>query len=392
MAARRDSRGRWRYRKMLLLPNGTKRRISGTPAVDKRWAAEKAEEDHITRLLESARRSKVRKEAPTFEEWFLGRYMVEWCEAQKNKPGTVVEKKSIFEHHLKGTVGSMRLDEIDVGVVQELKASLGQRPNRYKKQLSLKTLNNVLAVLSNAMRYAEEVGLIEEAPRIRQYKFERPEIECLEFTEWQRMLAAAAAEGLSVAVQIAGDAGLRLGEVLAVQWEDIDLVAGRITVSRQLRKGVEGTPKGGRRRSVPITPALLAALKGLPQVRRGRVVCAADGKPVAEAALKHRIYRVCRKAGLPERGWHALRHTFATHAAQFGVNPWRLQAWLGHSSINMTMRYVHHADEHRRPIPDHVLEAGTGTLDPDVRVIAMLGARSDVVRGNTVATAPLAVV
>jgi integrase len=45
-------------------------------------------------------------------------------------------------------------------------------------------------------------------------------------------------------------------------------------------------------------------------------------------------YRICRKAGLPEHGWHIYRPSFATHAAQFGVNPWRLQSWLGHKSIN----------------------------------------------------------
>ena len=109
---------------------------------------------------------------------------------------------------------------------------------------------------------------------------------------------------------------------------------------------------------------------------------------MAEAVLKHGIYRVCRRAGLPERSWHALRHTFATHAARFGVNPWRLQAWLGHSTINMTMRYVHHVEEHHRPIPDEILSAGAAILDPDQRVIAMLGARSAALRGNTVATAP----
>jgi hypothetical protein len=106
---------------------------------------------------------------------------------------------------------------------------------------------------------------------------------------------------------------------------------------------------------------------------------------VAEAALKHGIYRVCRRAGLPQRSWHAVRHTFATHAARFGVNPWRLQAWLGHATIQMTMRYVHHVEEHHRPVPAALLAAGATVMDPDERVIAMLGARSGLVRGNAVA-------
>jgi integrase len=229
--------------------------------------------------------------------------------------------------------------------------------------------------------------VIDAAPRVRPFKFQRPEIETLDFDEWPRMLDAAAKEGqgMHAACLLAGEAGLRLGEILALRWEDLDLVAGRLTVCRQLRKGYEGTPKGGRRRVVPLTSAILSTLKSLPQVRRGRVICTPNGAPVAEAALKHVIYRVCRRAGLPERGWHVLRHTFATHLAHFGVNPWRLQAWLGHSTINMTMRYVHHVEEHYRSLPAEIAEAGKGVLDPDQRVLVMLATRTAIGRGNSMA-------
>ena len=58
--------------------------------------------------------------------------------------------------------------------------------------------------------------------------------------------------------------------------------------------------------------------------------------------------RICRRAGLPVRLFHTVRHTVGTHAALFGVNPWRLQAWLGHKGIDETMLYVHVAEAHRR--------------------------------------------
>jgi hypothetical protein len=58
----------------------------------------------------------------------------------------------------------------------------------------------------------------------------------------------------------------------------------------------------------------------------------------------------------------------------------------GHSTINMTLRYVHHVEEHHRPIPDEILAARDGLVDPDECVIAMLGARSSRPRGNSVAT------
>jgi len=303
---------------------------------------------------------------------------------QLNKPGTLAKKKSIYEHHLRESVGHLRLDEVDVGKVQELKASLDGRSNRYKKPLALKTRNNIIAVLAHALNYAEEAGVIDAAPRVRPFKFQRPEIETLDFDEWPRMLEAAAkdGQGMYAACLLAGEAGLRLGEILALRWEDLDLVTGRLTVCRQLRKGFEVTPKGGRRRVVPLTSAIVSTLKYLPQVRRGRVICTPNGESVAQAALKHGIYRVCRRAGLPERGWHALRHSFATNLAHFGVNPWRLQAWLGHSKINMTMRYVHHVAEHHRSLPEEIVEAGKGVLDPDQRVLVMLAERTAIGRGK----------
>jgi hypothetical protein len=55
----------------------------------------------------------------------------------------------------------------------------------------------------------------------------------------------------------------------------------------------------------------------------------------------------------------------------------------------MTMRYVHHVEEHYRPIPEHIVSEGAGVLDPDQRILVMLGARTDIVRGNSVATKPV---
>jgi hypothetical protein len=92
------------------------------------------------------------------------------------------------------------------------------------------------------------------------------------------------------------------------------------------------------------------------------------------------------------RSWHSLRHSFATHAARFGVNPWRLQAWLGHSTINMTMRYVHHVEEHHRPVPEEILAAGNASSTRTHGVVAMLGARSDHARGSSVATEKLSLI
>jgi hypothetical protein len=68
------------------------------------------------------------------------------------------------------------------------------------------------------------------------------------------------------------------------------------------------------------------------------------------------------------------------------VNPWRLQAWLGHKRIDETMLYVHVAENHRREIPPEILAAAAGERDPDRRVLRMLGARGSHVAARLVAT------
>jgi integrase len=160
----------------------------------------------------------------------------------------------------------------------------------------------VLTVLSKSLRYAAEVGAIDAAPCVGLFKVERPEVQYWEIKEYARILVAARLEGREryAAVCLAGEGGLRIGEIRALKWrEHVDLIAGTITIAEQTRHGNTGTPKGGKRRVVPMTSTPLAALKGLPVVRTGYVVRNADGTPMADGQTTHAVRRICRKAGLP---------------------------------------------------------------------------------------------
>jgi integrase len=126
-----------------------------------------------------------------------------------------------------------------------------------------------------------------------------------------------------------------------------------------------------------MTDTLLAALKALDTIRTGFVIRNLDGSGMTDNETKYHCYRICRAAGLEERGWHNLRHAFGTHAAMFGVNPWKLMLWMGHKRIDETMLYVQFAEVHMRPVPESIIAAGRGNDDPDRRVIAMLSARQN---------------
>lgn len=351
-------------------------RIRRKSPVDTKAGAQSYEVQIRRELLEGTFEQKKeetpKQEVPLFEEWFTGRFWREWVVGRKNKPSEMDSKSGAFRAHLKKAFGAKRLDQIGVGEIASFRASL------VEKGLSEKRINNVLAVLSKALNYAVDVELILRAPKVGLFRIERPEIEAWELDEYGRVLTAAQAYGPEwfVAVCLAGEAGLRVGEVKALKWaEDVDLIGETITVNRQMRQGIVGTPKGRTRRTVPLTTTLLAAFHDLKGSRTGFVLKNADGSHKTDNQVRYALDEIYKKAGLPLKGWHILRHTFGTHLALFGVNPWRLQLWMGHKRIDETMRYVHLAEGHRRRLPEAIAKLGMAETDPDRRVLAMLGGR-----------------
>src|ERR1019366_5741760 len=107
--------------------------------------------------------------------------------------------------------------------------------------------------------------------------------------------------------------GLRQGELLALRWDDVDLVAGRLVVSRSLSYGEVTTPKNGRTGEIPLGDDVLASLKRHRHVRGEVVFCKADGAMFTKGESRHPLWRACKRAGLRRLGWHVLRHTFASH-------------------------------------------------------------------------------
>lgn len=367
--------------------DGRPERIRKVSPVQTRVGAEQYERN-VRQALVVGGRGGVREEVPRFDEWFEGRFWREWVLGRKNKPSEQRSKLCSYRVHIKPALGHKRLDEIGVGVIAKFRADL------VEKELGEKTINNILTVVSKPLKYAVDVEILAKSPKVGLFKVEAPEIVAWEMAQYARILAAADEEGPTVyaALCLAGEAGLRVGEVKGLRWrEDVDMIGKTITVNQQIQLGSVGTPKGRTRRTVPMTDTLYAALAQISTVREGYVIRNLGGQAKNdENQIKNLSYRICRRAGLPECGWHKLRHTFGTHAALFEVNPWRLMTWLGHKAITQTIGYVHVAESHRRDIPPELLAAAEGHTDPTRRVLKMLGARVLLRQpdGNTTAPTP----
>jgi integrase len=132
-----------------------------------------------------------------------------------------------------------------------------------------------------------------------------------------------------------------MGELRALRWQDVDLVARKLVVRRSVAKNDVGTPKSGRSREVDLSPELVSVLKVHRHLRSELVFCHETGRMFTENECKHPLWRACKRAGLREIGWHTLRHTFASQLVMRGAPLKAVQELLGHADIHMTMRYSH---------------------------------------------------
>ena len=256
--------------------------------------------------------------------------------AANNKPSEQEAKRSILDNHLGPAFGSMTLDQISVRDVEQLKARM------LAKNLSRKRVNNVLNVLSKLLRYALELEIIGKLPTIKTLNVAPQKFDFFAQEELDRLIEAARIEPeWHTAVILAAEAGLRLGELLALEWRDIDLKARVLTVMRSDWRGHIGSPKGGRARKVPLTARGVAALRAHRHLRGKLVFCWEDETRWTFVTMRAGIKRQEKRAGLRITGWHILRHTFCSHLAMKGAAPRAIQELAGHAGITVTQRYMH---------------------------------------------------
>jgi integrase len=132
-----------------------------------------------------------------------------------------------------------------------------------------------------------------------------------------------------------------MGEMLALEWKDVDWQKLQLNVRRSDWRGHVTDPKGGRARRVPLTRRLAAALHEYRHLRSDRVLCAVDGSPLTKRVVQRVVERAACRANLTKRGVHVLRHTFCSHLAMRGASPKAIQELAGHRNLEETQRYMH---------------------------------------------------
>ena len=330
-------------------PDDTTVSIRRKSPIQTKRGAEQYERDIRAALADGSYGQEV-KHMPTVAE-FAGDFLETYAKAN-NKHSTYEDKKTIFRLHLIPCFGHMKLDEVGPRQIEEFKAVK-------LRSLSAKTVTNHLSVLRKMLNVAHEWEILSSVPKFRWMKLPPSTFRFLDFDQAERLIEAAAKEPDQTwwtMIMLALNTGMRQGELLAVQWDDIDLVSGTLVVRRSVTRGVLGTPKSGRDRQIPLNARVLGALKAHRHLRGPFVFCNEDGSMLTKNQCRRPLRKLQRRSGLMALAWHDLRHTFASHLAMRCVPMRAIQELMGHSEMKTTTRYSHLSPVVRRDAVEKLSE------------------------------------
>jgi integrase len=257
------------------------------------------------------------------------------------KPSTLRGYRSAISVHLLPAFGSMAVEDVTVEAIERWMAGFaGSARSRNKLLIQLH------GILGRTKRvYGLQVNAAAEVEKFQQRS--SGDIQVFSPEEVWALVRAAASEQDGAVYLTAAFTGLRMGELLALRWRDVDFGGSTIRVRASYYAGQLTTPKSGKVRAVPLAPDVASALAQLGQrphwTSEDDLVFAGEGGDYLDgSALRRRYKTALASAALRPLRFHDLRHTFGTRMiAKADIR--RVQEWMGHADIQTTMRYLHYA-------------------------------------------------
>lgn len=274
-------------------------------------------------------------------------------------PRTVENYRRIIELYINPSLGHIRLNDISPLNVQDFINELAKmhkhtaRGGVTDEYLAPSTIKMRLTVLQTVLSYAVKLGYLSQNParadKLILPKADFKEVNIFSRDEVIRMLKAAENESLwfRTMINLAVYTGLRKGEIMALEYSDIDLSERKITVRRSCYK-IKGekqttkSTKSGKERTVSINSSCAELLTEMKETNGGLFVFhGKDGDMLPSVKITRYFTNFLKKNGLTHRKFHALRHTSATLLLYSGADIKTVQSRLGHANINTTNKYLH---------------------------------------------------
>ena len=270
---------------------------------------------------------------------------IEWKDSIKQsvKESTYLKYDTIIRKHiLSHDISTINMINLTTKEIYDYSEQLR------KEGLSSKTINDILVVLGLILKYTEDIYEITK-PKIKFKKVQKKELRVLSSQEQmvlERFLLQET-NSYKLGVLIALYTGIRIGELCALQWEDVQF--DRIIINKTVQRLKRGertvlcvtTPKTSSSiRDIPIPQFLKKYLELFRE--KGSVVKNLRGNSVEPRLMQITFDKYIEECGLEKTNFHALRHTFATRCVESGFDIKSLSDILGHSDVKTTLnRYVH---------------------------------------------------
>ena len=300
-------------------------------------------EDALRRTLDEARRGTLPgmvRTGATFAD-AAAEYLRYIEQDRGRKPSTLRGYRSAIEAHLLPAFGELPVENVTTAAIEQWLARFGG---------SVRSRNKLLIQLHGILSRARRVyGLPGNAAADVEKFSQRPsgEIEVFSPEEVWALVHAAGSEQDGAVFLTAAFTGLRMGELLALRWRDVDFAGSTVRVRASYYLAQLTTPKSGKVRAVPMAPDVATALAQLGRRQDWAgdddlVFAGEAGGYLDGSALRRRYKEALSRAGLRALRFHDLRHTFGTRMiAKADIR--RVQEWMGHAEIQTTMRYLHYA-------------------------------------------------
>ena len=289
----------------------------------------------------------------------VGRYLERWLADSVRdtvKATTYESYERLMRLHLVPALGRVKLKNLTPTHVR------GLYREKLDSGLSPSSVQRVHALLHKALKQAVNDGLVPRnvTEAVKAPKQSRKEISALTREQARVFLEATKGDRLETLYVLAIHTGLRQGELLGLNWDDVTLDRGTLQVRRILSAAKDGpiftTPKNNQGRSVRLTVQAVQALRDHrkrqveDRLRRaglwqdhGLVFTTLVGTPLNRHNVFSRSFKpLLRRTSLPDIPFHALRHSFATLMLAGGEHPKVVQEMMGHSGIRVTMDFYSH--------------------------------------------------
>lgn len=284
-----------------------------------------------------------------------------WFEqyAEPNLKARTVSRYRQMEPRVYRSIGHMKMQDITPMAVQQLVFELGQKGENQTTGgvLSPKTIRNYLSFVSSIFGYAAAQGIVRENPCrfVRAPKLPRIERPCYSAKEAQDFLDALVNEPLCwrVYFALAIFGGFRRGEILGLEWGDIDFENDIVTINRTSLYTSElgvftDTPKTkNSRRSLKMPKSVMRLIEDFKNEKPirfcgERLFTAKNGSPINPICVENWLSSFQKRAGLRKVNLHSFRHLNATLLINSGADIKTVSAALGHSQISTTLDIYTH--------------------------------------------------